>query len=294
MQPVQRNTLRGRFLLPYCFILPFFLIFAVFMLYPILYSLVLSFCKWTAGSLTYVGLQNYEHLLTDTLFWKSLLNTGEILVFQVPLMLLLASILAVLIHSDRLKFRALFRLVFFLPVLIDLVTYSLVFSLLFNEKYGLINQALSFLGFHTIGWRMDGFWAKMMIIFAITWRWTGYNSVILLSGLQMIPNELYESASLDGAGKVVSFFRITVPLLKPVLLFCAILSTIGTLQLFVEPYVLTRGGPNNETMTAIYYLYDTAFGTFNFGLASAGAYILTTIIAVLSYVQLRLSKGGEI
>jgi lactose/L-arabinose transport system permease protein len=280
--------------IPYLFMVPFFAIFAVFMLYPILYSLLLSFSEWKSTGMRFIGLANYAHLFTDKLFWKSLLNTGEILLIQVPLMLLLATVLAVFINSDRLKYRSLFRIGFFLPVLIDLVTYSLVFSIIFNENYGMINQLLQKVGIGAIHWQTDGFWAKVMIILAITWRWTGYNSVIILSGLQMIPKELYEAASIDGASRFRAFWRITVPMLKPVLLFCTILSTIGTLQLFVEPYVLTRGGPNNETITSIFYLYQTAFGTFNFGLASAGAYVITTLIAILSFFQIRMSKGGEV
>lgn len=279
---------------PYIFILPFFLIFSVFMLYPLIYSLVLSFSKWKAGKITFVGLDNYIYLLTDSLFWKSLSTTLLILLVQVPVMLLLATLIATVINSNMLKFKGLFRAGFFLPALIDLVTYSLVFSLMFNENYGLINQALQFLGLGSIKWFSNGFWAKVLIMIAITWRWTGYNAIILLSGLQSIPHELYESASIDGAGKITTFFKITIPMLKPVLLFCAVVSTNGTLQLFAEPFVLTKGGPRNETMTVILYLYEKAFGSFDFGLASAGAYVITTIIAVLSYFQIRFTRGEEI
>ncbi|KHF39580.1 lactose ABC transporter permease [Halalkalibacter okhensis] len=279
---------------PYLFVAPFFLVFAIFMLYPVVYSFILSFSTWRAGEMTFVGLENYKRLFSDALFWKSLGTTGLILIVQVPIMLVLATIVASTLNSDKLKAKGLFRLGFFLPALIDLVTYALVFSLIFNEGYGLINQALGLMGLGPIQWFSDGMWAKILIIIAVTWRWTGYNAIILLSGLQTIPKELYESASIDGAGKVKSFFMITVPLLKPVLLFCGILSTIGTLQLFAEPFVLTGGGPRNETSTVILYLYDKAFGSFNFGLASAGAYVVTTIIAVLSYFQVKASKGGEV
>jgi len=279
---------------PYLFIAPFFMLFIVFFLYPIFYSLVLSFSKWTSGGLEFVGIQNYLYLLTDPVFWKSLVNTGQILVIQVPIMLLLACIVAVLINSKHTKYKALFRLGFFVPVIIDLVTYSLVFSLMFNERYGIINQFLTSIGIEGIPWFSNGIWAKVMIAIAMTWRWTGYNSIIILSGLQSIPGTIYEAATIDGANKIDTFFKITIPMLKPVLLFCMILSTIGTLQLFTEPYMLTKGGPNNETLTAIYYIYDRAFGSFKFGLASAGAYIVTTIIGILSYIQLKVSDGGEI
>lgn len=279
---------------PYIFILPFFLLFAIFMLYPIIYSLVLSFNSWTAGEMTFVGLDNYKQLFTDSLFWKSLKNTGIYLIIQVPIMLLLSTIVAVIINSNKIKFNYLFRVAFFLPALIDLVTYSIVFSLLFNEGNGLINQLLGFIGIDAIPWKTDGFWAKIMIISVITWRWMGYNCVIILSGLQYIPEDIYESADLDGAGRGKKFFHITLPMLKPILLFCMILSTIGTLQLFAEPLILTGGGPSNETTSVMLYLYEKAFGSFNFGLASAGAYVVTTIIAVISFLQIKFTGGGEI
>ncbi|PPA69944.1 sugar ABC transporter permease [Jeotgalibacillus proteolyticus] len=264
------------------------------MLYPVIYSLVLSFSEWRAGETTFVGLANYRQLFGDSIFWQSLRTTGLILIVQVPVMLVLATAMASVLNSDMLKARGLFRLGFFLPALIDLVTYALVFSLIFNEGYGLINQGLSLLGIGAVPWFSDGTWAKILIIIAVTWRWTGYNAIIILSGLQTIPKELYESASIDGAGTLTSFFKITIPLLKPVLLFCGILSTIGTLQLFAEPFVLTSGGPRGETNTVILYIYEKAFSSFNFGLASAGAYVVTTIIAILAYFQIRLSRGGEV
>lgn len=281
-------------LIPYIFISPFFILFIIFMVYPLIYSLILSFSEWKAGIITFVGIENYQKLFTDPLFWKAIGTTAVILVVQVPIMLILATVLAVVLNSKSLKFRGGFRLAFFLPVLIDLVTYSLVFSLIFNESYGMVNQFLGLFGVEPIKWFSDEFWAQLLIIIALTWRWTGYNAVIILSGLQNIPKDLYESASIDGASKVIQFFKITFPMLKPVLLFCCVLSTIGTLQLFAEPFVLTDGGPRHATTTIILYLYDKAFSSFDFGLASAGAYVLTTIIGVLSYLQIRVSKGGEI
>ena len=279
---------------PYIFIFPFFFLFAIFMLYPIIYSLILSFNSWTAGEMTFVGLDNYKQLFSDTLFWKSLKNTGIYLIVQVPFMIILSTVVAVIINSNKVKFNYLFRIAFFLPALIDLVTYSIIFSLLFNEGNGLINQVLGFIGIDAISWKTDGFWAKIMIISVITWRWMGYNCVIILSGLQYIPEDIYESADLDGAGPTKKFLHITIPMLKPILLFCMILSTIGTLQLFAEPLILTGGGPSNETTSVMLYLYEKAFGSFNFGLASAGAYIVTTIIAVISFIQIKVTGGGEV
>ncbi len=278
---------------PYVFVAPFFVLFAAFILYPVLYSLALSFSEWSAGKMTFVGLDNYRRLLTDGLFLKSLVNTALILFVQVPIMIFLATVIAAVVDSELLRHKTFFRLAFFLPVMVDLVTYSVIFSLIFSERYGLVNQGLMAIGLGPVEWRSDAFWARVLIVVAITWRWTGYNSVIILSGLQNIPKELHDAASVDGAGRLTRFFRITVPLLKPVILFCAVLSTIGTLQLFTEPYILTSGGPNNATLTGFYYLYETAFGSFDFGLAAAGTYVIATIIAVMSYAQIRLSRWGE-
>jgi lactose/L-arabinose transport system permease protein len=281
---------------PYAFIAPFFLVFAAFILYPILYSAALSFGQFSGGRIIFTGLDNYRRLLADGLFLKSLLNTGLILVVQVPLMIGLATVIASVIDSDFLgrRRKAFFRLAFFLPVAIDLVTYSVVFSLIFSEQYGIVNQALGFVGLDGIPWRSDPFWARVLIILALTWRWTGYNAVILLSGLQNIPKDLYDAASVDGAGSVVRFLRITVPLLRPVILFCTVLGTIGTLQLFTEPYILTSGGPANATLTTFYYIYDTGFARFDFGLAAAGTYVLSAIVAIIAYAQLKLARWGEV
>jgi lactose/L-arabinose transport system permease protein len=281
-------------LVPYIFVAPFFLLFAAFILYPVLYSLALSFSEWSAGGMTFVGLDNYRRLFTDGLFLKSLFNTALILFVQVPIMISLATVIAAVVDSELLRYKTFFRLAFFLPVMVDLVTYSVIFSLIFSERYGLVNQALTAIGLGPVEWRSDAFWARVLIIVAITWRWTGYNSVIILSGLQNVPKELHDAASVDGAGRLTRFFRITVPLLRPVILFCAVLSTIGTLQLFTEPYILTSGGPNNATLTGFYYLYETAFGSFDFGLAAAGTYVIATIIAVMSYAQIRLTRWGEV
>jgi lactose/L-arabinose transport system permease protein len=281
---------------PYLFILPFFVLFAGFILYPVIYSAALSFGQFSGGGISFTGLDNYRRLLSDGLFLKSLLNTGLILVVQVPLMIALASVIASVIDSDFLgrRRKAAFRLAFFLPVAVDLVTYSIVFSLIFSEQYGVVNQLLQLVGLGAVEWRSDPFWARALIVIALTWRWTGYNAVILLSGLQNIPKDLYDAASVDGAGSVTRFFSITVPLLRPVLLFCTVLGTIGTLQLFTEPFILTSGGPNNATLTSFFYIYDTGFARFDFGLAAAGTYVLATIVAVISYAQIRLARWGEV
>ena len=278
---------------PVIFIGPFLLNFLIFMVYPIFYSLVLSFCKYRAGRITFVNIRNYTYLLTESLFYKSLLNTFIILIIQVPIMILLALIFGNLLNSALIRLKGLFRMFTFMPVLIDAVSYSIVFSLLFSENGGFINSVLKTMGISPLQWFSNGPLAMALIIIALTWRWTGYNSVIMLSGLQNIPNDLYEAASLDGANSFQKFWKITIPQLKPVIIFAVFNSINGTLQLFTEPQLLTQGGPANATMTTVLYLYQTGFKDFNFGVASAGSYILAVIIAVLTLLQLHVTKEDE-
>jgi lactose/L-arabinose transport system permease protein len=277
-------------LAPVIFIGPFLIVFAIFMLYPILYSIVLSLGKYRAGNIVFVGLKNYQYLLTEGLFYKSLLNTFIILIIQVPCMTVLALIFGCLLNSAIVKGKGLFRMFTFMPVLIDAVSYSVVFSLLFSENGGFVNNILNVFGISSQNWFSSGPLAISVIMIALTWRWTGYNSVIMLSGLQNISNDLYEAASIDGANTFVKFWKITIPQLKPVLLFSIFNSINGTLQLFTEPNLLTSGGPANSTMTAVLYLYKVGFKQFNFGIASAGSYILAILIAVLTFIQLHVTK----
>lgn len=278
---------------PYWFIAPAVLLFLIFTLYPIFHSLVLSFQTRDRGEYLFVGLANYTRLFQDELFYTSLKNTFTILIVQVPIQLTLALFLAVALHSALVKMKSLFRIAFFMPAITALVAYAIVFRILLNEDYGLVNQLLATVGLGSIPWLNDPFWAKVSLMMAITWRWTGYNMVIYLAGLQGIPKELYEAAQLDGAGKWRQFLSITVPQLKPIILFTVVLSTIGTLQLFDEAYVLTEGGPNNATMTLSYYLFLNGFRYFDFGYASAIAYVLVILIGVLSYIQMRVAGDSR-
>jgi lactose/L-arabinose transport system permease protein len=277
---------------PYVFIAPALILFLIFTAYPIVASLLLSFQKNLEGSYIFVGFDNFIRLFYDPLFYKALGNTFILFIFQVPVMLFMALILAVLLNSALLKMKGFFRVAFFVPAITSLVAASIIFMLLLNDDYGLVNFVLTTFGMEKINWLSHPVWAKVAIILVTLWRWTGYNMVILLAGLQGIPKDLYEAASIDGAGKVRQFFSVTIPQLKPVLLFTFVLSTIGTFQLFDEPYNLTGGGPNNATLTITYYLYNQGFQYFDFGYASAIAYIIVVIIAILSWIQFKLA-GDE-
>ncbi len=279
--------------LPYIFLTPFLTIFGIFLIYPIIYSLYLSFHTAVGFKNIFVGFENYILIITDSVFWKSIVNVLLLLVVQVPLMIFLATTFASMLNAETIRFKAFFRLCVFLPVLIDLVTYSIVFSIFFNENFGVINYLLSVVHIPAVKWITNPVAAKILIILAITWRWTGYNTIIILSGLQSISKSLYEAADIEGAGSWTKLFKITIPILKPIMLFCAVMSTIGTIQLFTEPTILTDGGPANATLTPIMYLFQYAFRSFKFGYASAVAYIITSIVFVMSLIQIKLTKGGE-
>jgi lactose/L-arabinose transport system permease protein len=278
---------------PYVFIAPAFLLILIFTVYPVLSSFILSFQEVRGIEKSFVGLANYTRLIHDPVFYKALLNTFQILIIQVPIMIFVALLIAVGLHSSLIKAKALFRIAYFMPAITALVAASIVFMILLDEHFGLVNYFLSFIGVDKIPWLTTPFWAKVSVILVMTWRWTGYNMVIFLAGLQNIPADLYEAASIDGAGKVKQFFMITLPQLKPVFIFTVVMSTIGTLQLFDEPFILTHGGPNSATMTITLYLYETGFKFFDFGYASAIAYVLVLITAIVSWVQMKLVGDTE-
>ncbi len=240
------------------------------------------------GTQEFVGAGNYTRAMDDPLLWTALKNTAIILVVQVPVMLALAVGIAVALNSTLLRGRAFFRLGFFLPTVTGLVAYGIVFAVLLNTQYGLVNWLLGLVGVGEVPWLTDPLWARISLGLALTWHYTGYNAVIFLARLQSLPTELYDAAAVDGASARQSFRHVTLPGLRPALLLTTVLSTIGTLQLFDEPYVLTGGGPDNATLTIGVYLYQNAFKYFDFGYASAVAYILTVLIGILGVVQFRL------
>ncbi|SOB85342.1 carbohydrate ABC transporter permease [Streptomyces sp. 1331.2] len=283
-----RRSRRRRTALPYLLLAPALITFGIFKAYPVVSSLLLSFTTGSGTATRAAGLANYRRLLDDPLFWTALRNTGEILVVQVPLMLGLALLMAVGINSALVRWRTVWRLGVFMPAVTGLVATGVMFSFLLNTDNGAVNRLLQAVGLSGVDWLGQPFWARMAVVLVLTWHYTGYNAVIYLAGLQSIPKELYEAAMVDGAGPVRRFTAITVPALRPVLLFTIVLSTIGTLQLFDEPYVLTGGGPDNATLTVSMYLYQNGFRYFDFGYASAIAYALTLLVSVLGAVQMRL------
>ncbi|WP_082676787.1 carbohydrate ABC transporter permease [Shouchella shacheensis] len=292
-KPARKGPRNPAGLAPYVFIGPSLFFFLLFTGYPIVYSFYLSLTTNEAGVSTFAGLSNYIRLFQDSLFYESLFNTFVILIVQVPVMIFMAVVLANVLHTGIQKAKGVLRVAFFTPTVTSLVAASIIFLLILNQDFGILNFMLATIGIDPISWLNDPFWAKVSLIMVIIWRWTGYNMIIVLAGLQMIPKDLYEAASIDGAGPIKKFFSITIPQLKPVLLFAAVMSTIGTFQLFDEVFNLTGGGPINATTTVTMYLYENGFEYFDFGYASAIAYVVVVIIAVLSFIQFKVAGDKE-
>ena len=266
--------------------------------WPILQAVITSFktgssanMQW-ANPLTY----NYTRMFQDAVFKRSIGNTFLYLIIEVPIMLVLAILLAQLLNNKHLKFKGLFRTCVFLPCATSLVSYALIFKSLFATQ-GLINTILVKLGilennFNFLG---TGWSAKIIIIVALIWRWTGYNMVFFLAGLQNIEYSVYEAAKIDGASGWKTFWSITVPLLRPTIVMTTIMSINGTLQLFDESVNLTKGGPANATITMSHYIYNGSFGegVANFGYASAMSVIVFIMVAILAFINLKVGDKRD-
>lgn len=253
------------------FIIPSLVLIVSFVFYPMVQAFLASFQTGIANNTEFGGLANYKRMLTDTTFQKALFNTVLFLIVQVPIMILLALAISSMLNNKKLKCRGLFRTATFLPCVTSLVAYSIIFKSLFAND-GFINGMLMNLHMiaEPINWLTNPTFARILIIIAITWRWTGYNMIFYLSGLQSIDDSIYEAAAIDGATGFQKFRYMTLPLLKPIILFTTINSTIGTLQLFDETMNITQGGPANTTITISQYIYNLLFKYQpNFGYAAA-------------------------
>ena len=275
------------------FVIPSIFLIVTFVFYPMVQAFITSLQGGMGNNLTFVGLDNYKRLLTDSTFRKALFNTVLYLIIQVPIMIILALVISAMLNDKRLKARGFFRTAIFLPCVTSLVAYSIVFKSLFATD-GFVNAFLMNINLiaEPISWITHPVWAKVLIIIAITWRWTGYNMVFYLAGMQSIDDSIYEAADIDGASAFVKFKTITLPLLKPIILFTTINSTIGTLQLFDEVVNITGGGPANATVTISQYIYNLLFKySPNFGYAAAVSYVILFLIVILSFIQLK--AGGD-
>ena len=276
----------------WAFLTPATLMIFVFSFYPMVQAFLTSMKRGLPTALTYCDplWRNYQRMLSDKVFVQSVTNTLTYLIIQVPIMLVLAVIFATLLNNKDLKFRGLFRTCIFLPCATGLVAYSMIFRTLFTYD-GMVNALLTNIGIlsEPINWLNDPFYAKVVIIVGLVWRWTGYNMIFYLSGMQSIDYSIYEAARIDGANQFRQLVNITIPLLKPIILVTAIMSTNGTLQLFDESVNLTRGGPANMTITMSHYIYNTMFTKNpNFGYAAAMSFVILIMVAVLSAIQTKV------
>lgn len=264
----------------------------LFMVYPVLYSIYISTHNYKGLNRTFIGFGNFARLMKDTIFWQALYHNFLFLLIQVPVMLILGLVFANLLNSRDIRFKGFFRLALFLPCVTSLVAYSLVFKMLFQID-GLVNQFLMAARFipAPINWLNHSFWAKVSIIIALCWRWTGYNMMFYISGMQNIPYTTIEAARIDGAGRLQEFLFIIIPQLKEVILFTSITSTIGTIQLFDEVVNITAGGPSNATLTAAQYIYNHSFVySSNFGYSAALSWVVVLIVAALSTLQFVITR----
>jgi cellobiose transport system permease protein len=284
---------------PYLYVGSFFLIFCAFGLFPLGYTAWMSLTDRNLLEPTthFIGLDNYTELLHDEYFWNAVKNTFAIWVISTVPQLVLALGLAHLLNT-KLRARTFFRMGVMLPQVTSLVAVALVFTQLFSRDYGFFNYVLGGIGIGPIDWEAGQISSWVAISTMVTWRWTGYNALLYLAAMQAIPDDLYESAAIDGAGRWKQFWHITVPMIRPTIIFTVIVSTIGGLQLFTEPYLFqpikqgALGGSARQYQTISMYLYEKSFGSsqFDFGYAAAIAWCLFLIIVVISLVNFLLIR----
>lgn len=277
------------------FLTPAVLLICWMSFYPMIKALFLSFQTGIGKDMEWVGFYNYKRMFQDPVFVQALKNNFFYLIIQVPVMLVLALILASMLNNKHLRCKGLFRTMIFLPCATSLVSYSMIFRSLFAVD-GFINSVLVKLGILNTGYNFLGYptSARLVIIIALIWRWTGYNMVFYLSGLQNIEYSVYEAAKIDGASPFQTFWRITCPLLKPTILLTAIMSINGTLQLFDESWNLTFGGPANASITMSHYIYNMSFKYVpNFGYAAAMSYVILILVAILAFCQMKVGDKRD-
>lgn len=281
------------------FLGPSLVVIFVFFFLPVIAAFLMSFTDfdiYALGNLSYlrfVGLKNYSNLLNDPLFWTALKNTFYFVAAGGPLSVAASLGAALLLNSKFIKYKSMFRLVYFLPVVTTLVAVSIVWRYIYHPRFGLINYILSLAGIGGIDWLGDPVFSMPAIILLAVWKNFGYNMIIFIAGLQNIPEELYEAASIEGASAWQQFKQITIPQLAPTTLFISVITMIGYFQLFAEPYVMTQGGPLNSTLSIVLYMYQEGFRWWNIGYSTAIAFLLFVIILIGTIIQFKLQKETE-
>jgi len=278
------------------FVGPALAVIGVFFVLPVVAALALSLTDFdiyalaSLSNLRFVGWQNYTRLLDTPLFWQAFGNTAYFVVAGVPLSLAVSLGAALLLHSKLARWKGFFRTALFAPVVTTLVAVAVIWRYLFNTRYGFLNYALGFVGIDPIDWLGDPHWAMPAIIVFAVWKSFGYNMVILLAGLQSIPEDLYEAARIDGASYVERFLYVTLPMLSPLFTMVTIITVAGYFQLFAEPYVMTQGGPLQSTVSVLYFMYEEGFKWWSLGSASAVAFLLFAFVLCITFVPMRMAR----
>jgi ABC-type sugar transport system permease subunit len=275
-------NLKSKKIVPYLLVSPYIIYFLIFIAFPVLFSIVLTFHKWNIISpMQYTGLTNYIHLIHDEFFIKSIGNTLIFLAIHIPLQIIIALFLAEVLNQN-IKFRGFFRGAFFLPVIVSGVVVTILWQQLYGFDTGLLNRILIFLGLGRIGWLVDPSWAMPSIAIMATWKNVGLYVILFLVGLQTVPKNYYEAADLEGATHWQKFSRITMPMINPTIFMVVVLSTIGGFSLFIEPYIMTGGGPLNSTLSAVLYIYKQGFFYYHMGYsATLGLFFAALILGVV-------------
>jgi len=272
----------------YIMVLPYVLHFLIFVAYPLVFAFILVFCKWDIVTpMEFIGLRNIQRLMNDTTFWTAVTNTLKFLVLHIPLQIVLALLIAVVLNGP-IKLRGFFRGAFFLPFVISGAVVTILWQQLYSTDAGVFNLVLTKLGLDPVPWLTDPAIAIYSIAVMATWKNIGFYIVLFLAGLQNVPRELYEAASIDGATRPQQFWKITLPLLRPITLLVVMLSTIGGFGLFIEPFVMTGGGPAESTLSVVLYLYKNAFQFLRMGYAATIGFALALMIFLVTLIQRKL------
>jgi multiple sugar transport system permease protein len=278
------------------FLAPALLLIGLFFFLPVVASLLLSVTDFDIyaiadlGNARFIGLRNYIDLFGNPVFWAAVRNTFYFALVGGPLTVAVSLAAALLVNARTVKYKTVFRTIFFVPFVTTLVAVAIVWRYLYHPQYGLFNYGLGMVGIEPVNWLSDPKWAMPSIILMAAWKNFGYNMLIFIAGLQNIPAELYEAAHLDGAGPLRRFRHVTLPMLAPTFLFVGVITMIGYFQLFSEPYVMTGGGPLRATTSLVLLMYEEGFRWWRMGVAAAVAFVLFVIILIWTLIQFRLQK----
>jgi multiple sugar transport system permease protein len=288
-----RRSFAGRKWLPYLLVSPYFVFAGVFILFPVLFCFYLTFHRWNMiAPMHFIGVSNYARLFHDRLFWKAIVNTLKFLLLHIPLQLLISLMLAQFLNQ-RIRARSFFRASFFLPVIVSGVVVTILWQQLFGYDAGMFNRIFVSSGLPRVGWLVNPDMAIYSIAIMATWKNVGLYVILFLVGLQTVPPQYYEASKLEGASRWQQFFYITLPMINPTIFMVVVLSTIGGFSLFIEPYVMTGGGPLNQTISAVLYIYKQAFQYYNMGYSATLGFFYAIMIMAVVILQKRFIEKED-